>query len=256
MGRPSTSADGLEASLEEAQLLGLVREAQSSDGLWVLQQIDDRLGGDVHVRLRVHAARDGEPDEFQRRPAVRAVGAAPGQRIETSGGKILFVLPGPPNEFNAILKEEILPWLQVRYAEIKPRYVRVVKTKGIGESDIVTILEKENFQPQEVELGFSDAEARVEASRCLRCFLDIQLDTDACVLCALCVDVCPVNIISIIPSEDINALPGGSALMLNEELCIRCALCIDRCPPRALSMGMWTGVGVPEGIPLTIGGSA
>jgi formate dehydrogenase beta subunit len=109
---------------------------------------------------------------------------------------------------------------------------------------------------QEVELGFSAAEARVEASRCLRCFLDIQLDTDACVLCALCVDVCPVNIISIIPSEDINALPGGSALMLNEELCIRCALCIDRCPPRALSMGMWTGVGVPEGIPLTIGGSA
>ncbi|MEN8240261.1 MAG: 4Fe-4S binding protein, partial [Actinomycetota bacterium] len=109
---------------------------------------------------------------------------------------------------------------------------------------------------QEVELGFSEEEARAEAARCLRCFLDIQLDVDSCVLCGLCADVCPVNIISLIPSEDIGGLPGSTALMLDEELCIRCAMCIDRCPPRALSMGMWSGVGVPEGIPLTIGGLA
>ena len=109
---------------------------------------------------------------------------------------------------------------------------------------------------QEVELSFSEEAARTEAARCLRCFLDIQLDVDACVLCGLCADVCPVNIISLVPSAEIGGLPGGTALMLDEELCIRCALCIDRCPPKALSMGMWTGVGVPEGIPLTIGGLA
>jgi nicotinamide-nucleotide amidase len=91
-----------------------------------------------------------------------SVGAAPGQRIETSDGKILFVLPGPPNEFNAILKEEILPWLQIRYADIKPQFVRFVQTKGIGESDIVTILEKENFQPQEVDLGFYPGQGKVK----------------------------------------------------------------------------------------------
>jgi formate dehydrogenase beta subunit len=109
---------------------------------------------------------------------------------------------------------------------------------------------------QEVELGFSEEAARMEAARCLRCFLDIQLDVDSCVLCGLCADVCPVNIISLIPSQEIGDRPGGTALMLDEELCIRCALCIDRCPPMALSMGMWTGVGVPVGIPLTIGGLA
>ncbi|MDF7807516.1 molybdopterin-binding protein [Pontiellaceae bacterium B12219] len=91
-----------------------------------------------------------------------SVGAAPGQRIETGNGKVLFVLPGPPNEFNAILKEEIMPWLQIRYADIKPQFVRFVQTKGIGESDIVTILENENFQPSEVELGFYPGQGKVK----------------------------------------------------------------------------------------------
>ncbi len=109
---------------------------------------------------------------------------------------------------------------------------------------------------QEVELGYSEEEARVEAARCLRCFLDIQLDVDSCVLCGLCSDVCPVDIISLIPSEEIGAVPGSTVLMLDEDRCIRCALCIERCPPKALSMGMWSGVGIPEGIPLTIGGLA
>lgn len=108
----------------------------------------------------------------------------------------------------------------------------------------------------EVELGFSEEEARAEAARCLRCFLDIQLDVDSCVLCGLCADVCPVDLISLVPSEDVGGLPGGTALLLDESRCIRCALCIDRCPPKALSMGMWTGVGVPQSIPLTIGGLA
>ncbi len=109
---------------------------------------------------------------------------------------------------------------------------------------------------QEVELGYTEDEARAEAARCLRCFLDIQLDVESCVLCGLCADVCPVDLISLVPSEEIGGVPGGTALMLDESRCIRCALCIDRCPPRALSMGMWSGVGVPQGIPLTIGGLA
>jgi ferredoxin len=49
---------------------------------------------------------------------------------------------------------------------------------------------------REVELGFTEEEARSEAGRCLRCFANIQLDVGSCVLCALCVDVCPFDLIS------------------------------------------------------------
>lgn len=99
----------------------------------------------------------------------------------------------------------------------------------------------------EVELGFTPEQARCEANRCLRCFANIVLDTEACVLCALCADVCPVNVISLVPGQEVDPETGAgqTALLLDEEACIRCGLCIERCPPKALSMAMWSGVGVP-----------
>ncbi|MFV1990926.1 MAG: FAD-dependent oxidoreductase, partial [Acidimicrobiales bacterium] len=98
----------------------------------------------------------------------------------------------------------------------------------------------------EVELGLTEQQARCEAQRCLRCFANILLDTDSCVLCGLCADVCPIDLIALVPSEEIDSsVIGGTALTLDEDACIRCGLCIDRCPPRALSMGLWSGVGVP-----------
>lgn len=99
----------------------------------------------------------------------------------------------------------------------------------------------------EVETGFTPDQARCEAARCLRCFANILLDVDRCVLCALCADVCPVNVISLVSSEEVDpTVSGGTALLLDERACIRCALCIERCPTDALSMGVWTGVGVPQ----------
>ena len=97
----------------------------------------------------------------------------------------------------------------------------------------------------EVETGFTEEQARCEATRCLRCFANIQLDVDKCVLCALCADVCPLDLISLVPAEEVDGPAGSTALPLNEQACIRCGLCIERCPPKALSMGVWTGVGVP-----------
>jgi NADPH-dependent glutamate synthase beta subunit-like oxidoreductase len=108
----------------------------------------------------------------------------------------------------------------------------------------------------EVELGFTEQQARCEAARCLRCFANIVLDVQRCVLCALCADVCPVDVISFVPAGEIVAEAEGTALLIDEERCIRCGLCIERCPPDALSMGVWSGVGVPaatESVPVSVG---
>ncbi|MEM9560990.1 MAG: FAD-dependent oxidoreductase [Actinomycetota bacterium] len=115
-----------------------------------------------------------------------------------------------------------------------------------GRVDVPTLDTGRRMGLAEVELGFTPEQARCEAARCLRCFANILLDTDKCVLCALCADVCPVDVISLVPSEEIEpTAAGGTALLLDEEACIRCGLCIERCPPDALSMGVWTGQGVP-----------
>ena len=64
----------------------------------------------------------------------------------------------------------------------------------------------------EVELGFTPDQARCEAARCLRCFANILLDTSKCVLCALCADVCPLDLIDLVPSEEVApGLPSGTS---------------------------------------------
>jgi formate dehydrogenase (NADP+) beta subunit len=96
----------------------------------------------------------------------------------------------------------------------------------------------------EVELGYTAEQARLEASRCLQCFLNISLEVDLCILCGGCVDICPEHCIRIVPMEEIVTDPAplepASALILQEERCIRCGLCIERCPTDALSMVEWS----------------
>jgi NAD-dependent dihydropyrimidine dehydrogenase PreA subunit len=95
----------------------------------------------------------------------------------------------------------------------------------------------------EIELGFSEPQAREEAGRCLQCFLNIMLEPSLCILCGGCVDVCPEKCIRILPSEQIDGLTAArpsSVLILQEERCIRCALCVERCPTNALSLDGWS----------------
>jgi formate dehydrogenase beta subunit len=127
-----------------------------------------------------------------------------------------------------------------QFDRLQDRYDRVARV------EVPTLPTDRRIGLAEVETGFTEEQARCEAARCLRCFANIQLDVDKCVLCALCSDVCPLDLIALVPSEEIvGAAPGGTALTLDERACIRCALCIERCPTNALSMSMWSGVGVP-----------
>jgi formate dehydrogenase (NADP+) beta subunit len=89
----------------------------------------------------------------------------------------------------------------------------------------------------EVEVGYGEAEARLEGQRCLRCFDNVMLQPELCILCGLCVDVCPHNCISIVPADRLGVgTAEQSALLLDESVCIRCGLCVNRCPPGALLM--------------------
>jgi formate dehydrogenase (NADP+) beta subunit len=89
----------------------------------------------------------------------------------------------------------------------------------------------------EVETGYDDEQAQREALRCLRCFDNIMLDPSLCILCGLCVDVCPTDCITIVRADRLGVgAAHQSTLLLDEDRCIRCALCVNRCPPGALSM--------------------
>ena len=89
----------------------------------------------------------------------------------------------------------------------------------------------------EVEVGYDAQSAWVESLRCLRCFDNVMLEPELCILCGLCVDVCPPNCITIARADVVGVgTEAQSVLLLDEDLCIRCGLCVNRCPPGALSM--------------------
>jgi len=93
---------------------------------------------------------------------INSAGAAPGERLDIPENKVLFILPGPPNEFAAVLEDHIVPWLKAQFRNAVPLEVRVLTTQGIGESDIVTRLEAAGFQTSEVSVGFYPGGGKVE----------------------------------------------------------------------------------------------
>lgn len=93
---------------------------------------------------------------------LNSVGCAPGERLTLPDGKTLFIVPGPPIEFTAVLEEHIIPWLQETFPDAVPDGLRVLMTRGLGESLLVTQLEQAGFQCPDISIGFYPGSGKVE----------------------------------------------------------------------------------------------
>jgi nicotinamide-nucleotide amidase len=62
-------------------------------------------------------------------------GSAPGFVVERDGRAVL-ALPGPPRELQPMLRDHAIPWIERRFAPNAVLVTRVLRTVGVGESDL------------------------------------------------------------------------------------------------------------------------
>ena len=119
---------------------------------------------------------------------------------------------------------------------------------------------KERFRKLniEVELGFSAEQAAEEVERCLNCDIQTVFTTSLCIECDACLDICPVNCLTITVNGEEDDLrkrlkapalneeqalyvsadlpQTGRVMVKDEDLCVHCGLCAERCPTGAWDM--------------------
>ena len=109
----------------------------------------------------------------------------------------------------------------------------------------------------EVELGFDQSLGFKEAERCLNCDVQTVFNTDRCIECDACMDICPTSCITFTtngeeedlrtrlkaPAENLaqslyvsNKLPTNRVMIKDEDVCLHCGLCAERCPTAAWDM--------------------
>ena len=93
---------------------------------------------------------------------TNSVGLAPGERVDGPNSQILFILPGPPQEFSAILEEHVLPWLRAHRACGKPASERVLMISEIPEAEIARSFEQNEIPGGNVAVAYCAAPGRVE----------------------------------------------------------------------------------------------
>lgn len=110
----------------------------------------------------------------------------------------------------------------------------------------------------EVELGFSAEQTVVEVERCLNCDLQTVFTAEACIECDACLDICPVDCLTITPNGELAEIQAhmktprlnqdqplyvsaplkhtARVMVKDENLCVHCGLCAERCPTGAWDM--------------------
>jgi formate dehydrogenase (NADP+) beta subunit len=123
------------------------------------------------------------------------------------------------------------------------RYDRIPRQ----EVPVLPVARRTGFR--EVEQGYTDEQARLEGSRCLSCNVETIFDSEKCILCSGCVEICPEACLALVPASrlrpnaDVAAVAAAmsddsalGAIVKDEARCIRCGLCAERCPTGAITM--------------------
>ncbi len=92
---------------------------------------------------------------------LNPAGIAPGERLEHEG-KSIFILPGPPSEFEAVLTHHVLPWLRRNFPDAPVLDERLFLVTGLGESDIAVAMENSGIPLDGIGVGYCAAPGRVE----------------------------------------------------------------------------------------------
>jgi formate dehydrogenase (NADP+) beta subunit len=104
----------------------------------------------------------------------------------------------------------------------------------------------------EVETNYAETDAIEQARRCLLCHIQTIYDSEKCILCGACTDVCPEHCLKLVPLETLDLEADTlrsllshyaisdeqplSAMIKDDEKCIRCGLCAIICPTDAMTM--------------------
>ena len=110
----------------------------------------------------------------------------------------------------------------------------------------------------EVELGFTVEQVITEVERCLNCDIQTVFTDNLCIECDACIDICPVDCLTIAPNADEATLKQNlkapvleptqpffvsgplkhtaRVMVKDENLCVHCGLCAERCPTAAWDM--------------------
>lgn len=173
----ATIADAVREALRRATVvvvsggLGPTEDDVTREALADLLNASLQLDEGSLARLRERCERYGQrlTDSRRRQAHVLAgatvlpnpVGAAPGQRMDLKDGPTLFLLPGPPREFEAMLTEHVVPWLRERFGRAHI-VEHVCMVCGIGESDVIERLLAMRFDPRPFELAYCAAPGQLE----------------------------------------------------------------------------------------------
>ncbi len=185
-------------------------------------------GGDIAYgpRLIIHAVRDGH---------IAALGIE--EHLQS----------------RKLITQVTTRWTEIPEHKMHENWIKYIRTR------VPSLPVDRRTGISQIELGYSEKEAEIQALRCVECSINTVFDGSKCILCNGCVDVCPWDCLKIVRVDTLSGdetleqvieaglgepreiwaqeeSPTVAAMIKDDTACTRCALCATRCPTGAITM--------------------